>query len=441
MKFSQLGQLALASAVSVALVLGITACGQSNTIDFVYVASANSNPGQIYAFASDGQSGALAQINGSPFPAGRNPIALVRAERSDGTYIYALNHDDNTVIQYAAGSDGKLFAQNTYNIKSGTNPNGLAVSPDQSTLYVVVAYGLDANHNPFSATTPGIGALVQFPIVAKGALGPEVSYPTCNNPVAVAVLGSASNPAGGAVFVVNDPSGQLTTLIDSVATQNRGATGSATVIYPPAGACAGGAGAQGQITSYQITPKTNVLTPGLGSPFAAGVAPNAIATDPTNRFVYVTDFRQNLMLNYGVRGNSSTIAPLQGNDSTSPTQNLPSAITIDPRGKYIYVSNYGANSVSGYALNATTGAPSGLAGSSSATATDPGPAALIVEDSIGRYVYAANFIGNSITSLYLDPNAGTTQSGQNSPFPGVAKATAIASVKHGDHAIQKNAMY
>src|SRR3954452_21966797 len=134
MKFSQLGQLALASAVSVALVLGITACGQSNTIDFVYVASANLNPGQIFAFASDGQSGALAGVNGSPFPAGRNPIALARAVRSDGTYIYALNHDDNTVIQYAAGSDGKLFAQNTYNIKSGTNPNGMAGSPDPSTL-------------------------------------------------------------------------------------------------------------------------------------------------------------------------------------------------------------------------------------------------------------------------------------------------------------------
>ena len=56
MKFSQLGQLALASAVSAALVLGITACGQSNTIDFVYVASANNNPGQVYGFAADGES-------------------------------------------------------------------------------------------------------------------------------------------------------------------------------------------------------------------------------------------------------------------------------------------------------------------------------------------------------------------------------------------------
>ncbi len=83
MKFSQLGQLALASAVSAALVLGITACGQSNTIDFVYVASANNNPGQVYGFAADGESGALRQILGSPFPAGRNPIALVRAIQTE----------------------------------------------------------------------------------------------------------------------------------------------------------------------------------------------------------------------------------------------------------------------------------------------------------------------------------------------------------------------
>jgi 6-phosphogluconolactonase len=440
MKFSQLGQLALASAVSAAIVLGITACAESNTIDFVYVASANTNPGEVYGFASDGESGALRQILGSPFPAGRNPIALVRAIQTDGTYIYALNHDDNTITQYAAGSDGKLFAQNTYNIASGTNPNGMAVSPDQSTLYVVTAYGLDPAHNPYSPTTPGIGALVQYHIGANGALGTGVAYPTCNNPVAVAVLGSASNPAGGAVFVVNDPAGQLTTLIDTVAAQNRGATGSATVIYPTVGECSGGASAVGQITSYQITPKTNTLTPGIGSPFAAGVAPDAIATDPTNRFVYVTDFRQNLLLSYTVQGASSSIQPLPAN-STTPTGQLPSAVTVDPRGKYIYVSNYGAGTVSGYALNATTGAPGALAGTSSTSATDPGPAGIIVEDSIGRYVYTANFIGNSISSLFLDPNAGTTQPGQNSPFPGVAKPTAVATVKHGDHAIQVNASY
>ena len=432
MKFSQLGQFALASAVSAALVLGITACGQSNTIDFVYVASANADPGQVYAFAVDGESGALTQIVGSPISAGRNPIALVRAVRNDGTFIYALNHDDNTVTEYATNAEGKLKSLSTYTLQSGTDPNGITVSPDQSTLYVVEAYGRDPSGALYGPATPGIGALVQLPIGTNGALGSEAAYPTCNNPVAVNVLAN-----GSVVYVVNDPSGQLTTLIDTVAAENRAATGNPTVTYPAAGACFGGAGANGQITSYVVNSDKS-LTPGAGSPFSAGVAPNAIASDPTARFVYVTDFVTSQMYSYAVQANG-TIQALPS--PTEPTGQLPSAITIDPRGKYIYVSNYGANSVSGYALNQTTGQPSGLAGTSSVSAVDPGPVSVLVEDSIGRYVYTGNFIGGTISSLFLDPNAGTTRGGQNTPFPGVSKATALASVKHGDHTIQINPVY
>jgi sugar lactone lactonase YvrE len=319
-----------------------------------------------------------------------------------------------------------------YTLQSGTNPNGITISPDQSTLYVVEAYGRGPNGALYGPTTPGIGALVQLPIGAKGALGSEKSYATCNNPVAVNVLGN-----GSTVYVVNDPSGQITTLIDTVAAQNRAATGNATVIYPAAGACNGGAGALGQITSY-VVGASKTLTPGAGSPFAAGVAPNAIATDPTNRFLYVTDYTTSQMLSYSIQS-SGAIQPLP--TSTEPTGQLPSAITIDPRGKYIYVTNYNANTVSGFALNATTGEPSGLAGTSSTSAVDPGPVSVLVEDSIGRYVYTANFIGGTLSSLYLDPNAGTTRPGQNTPFPGVSKATALASVKHGDHTIQVNPSY
>ena len=419
MKFSQLGQLALASAVSGVLVLGITACGQSNTVDFLYVASANLNPGQIYAFSVDGESGVLKQILGSPFPAGRNPIALVTAPNEKA--VYALNHDDNTVIQYAVGSDGKLFSQNTYNIKSGTNPNGMALSPDGKTLYVVEAYGLDASGNPFSPTTPGIGALVQFPVNADATLGTETAYPTCNNPVAVNVLAN-----GSAVYVVNDPSGQLTTLIDTVAAQNRGATGSATVTYPAAGACFGGANAPGQITSY-VVGSDNTLTPGAGSPFAPGAAaPNAIASDPKASAVYVTDFATSQMYSFAVQSNGG----LQILTNPQPTGQSPSAVTIDPSGKFIYVANYGGNTISGFGIDQITGAPSVLAGTSNVGSADSGPASVLVEDALGRYVYTANFIAGTVSSLFLDLNAGTPHTGQSSPFPGVSKATAVASVKH-----------
>jgi 6-phosphogluconolactonase len=418
MKFSQLGRLALASAVSAALVLGITACGQSNTIDFVYVASANTNPGQIYGFAANGESGALTQILGSPVPAGRNPIALVTAPNNK--YVYALNHDDNTVGYYVAGSDGKLFAQATHSLQSGTNPNGMAISPDGSTLYVVAAYGLDAHSNPYSATTPGIGALIQIPIKSDGTLGTETAYPTCNNPVAVNVLAN-----GKAVYVVNDPSGQLTTLIDTVAAENRGATGSATVIYPAAGACFGGAGAQGQITSYTVG-SNDTLTPGTGSPFSTGTAaPNAITSDPTASFLYVTDFPTNLMYSYTVQSSNGGLTPLATAQTTGQS---PGAVTIDPGGKYIYVANYGGNTVSGFSIG-PGGTPTPLQGTSSFSAVDAGPAWVLVENS-DRYVYTANFIAGSVSSLFFDPNAGTIHPGQSTPFRGVAKATAVASVKH-----------
>jgi 6-phosphogluconolactonase len=431
MKFSQLGHLALASAVSAALVLGITACGQSNTIDFVYVASANSTTGQIYAYKANGLSGSLSGVLGSPFPTGRNPIALVTSP--NGTRLYALNHDDNTVIEYATGTDGKLYSLNTYNIPSGTNPNGMAMSPDGNTLYIVEAYGLAADGTPFSATTPGIGALVQYPVQGGpegtdsnskyGSLGKPISYPTCNNPVAVAVVGSNKTP-GAAVYVVNDPSGQLTTLIDTVATQNRGATGNATVIYPAAGACNGGAGAEGQITSYVIG-GNNSLTPGVGSPFAAGIAPNAIASDSASSSLYVTDFSTNQLYSYTTQSNGALVKLAD----PAPTGQLPSAITIDSAGKYLYVANYGAGTVGGFSVD-QTGSPHPLGGASGSSAVDSGPASVLIEDSSKKYVYTANFVAGSVSSLFLDPGTGNTHPGENTPFRGVAKATAVASVKH-----------
>ena len=433
MKFSQLGHLALASAVSAALVLGIAACGQSNTIDFVYVASANSITGQIFAYKANGLSGVLSVVEGSPFPAGRNPIALVTSP--NGTRVYALNHDDNTVIEYATGTDGKLYSLNTYNIPSGTNPNGMAMTPDGKTLYIVEAYGLAADGTPFSATTPGIGALVQYPVQGGpegtdsnskyGSLGKPVSYPTCNNPVAVTVVGGNKTSGPGAtVYVVNDPSGQLTTLIDAVATQNRGATGNATVIYPAAGACNGGASAPGQITSYVIGGNNN-LTPGVGSPFAAGIAPNAIASDPASNALYVTDFSTSQMYSYRVQGNGG----LANLAAPAPTGQLPSAITIDSAGKYLYVANYGAGTVGGFLLD-QAGTPHPLREASGTSAVDSGPASVMIEDSSKKYVYTANFVAGSVSSLFLDPNTGNTHPGQDTPFHGVAKATAVASVKH-----------
>ncbi len=69
-----------------------------------------------------------------------------------------------------------------------------------------------------------------------------------------------------------------------------------------------------------------VLTPLSGSPFAAGVQPSAIASDPSSTYVYVTDFTSGNVRGYSVA--SGNLTPLAG--SPFPAGNQPSAIVVDP---------------------------------------------------------------------------------------------------------------
>jgi 6-phosphogluconolactonase len=47
------------------------------------------------------------------------------------------------------------------------------------------------------------------------------------------------------------------------------------------------------------------LWPSSGSPYKAGVKPSALISDPTNRFVYVTDFASNQLIGYTIQGGST----------------------------------------------------------------------------------------------------------------------------------------
>ena len=111
----------------------------------------------------------------------------------------------NTVVEFAIGTDGKLYPQQTCNMP-GSYPTQLAVNKAGTYLYVVETYQPN-----FSTNIPGPGALVVFPINANGQLGATGSlctpvangtnafFPVGNNPVGVNVLAS-----GSYVYVVNE---------------------------------------------------------------------------------------------------------------------------------------------------------------------------------------------------------------------------------------------
>ena len=77
MKFSKTGQALLAAAVSLGVALGITSCGQSNTIDYLYITASKNNPGQISVYRVDLQSGALSSLKQYPMGLQPNWIEIV----------------------------------------------------------------------------------------------------------------------------------------------------------------------------------------------------------------------------------------------------------------------------------------------------------------------------------------------------------------------------
>jgi len=396
MKLSKTGQALLAAAVSIGIGLGITSCGESNTIDYLYVTATKNNPGQISVYRVDQESGALTQIPDSPYlSGGRNPVAEVTSP--NGANLYVVNHDDNTIVEFDIGTDAKLYPQHTYQTP-GTEPNALAINQAGTLLFV-----LDTYQATYSDANPGPGALVVFPVNSDGSLGSAIangSLPYWPVEYAPSTVNVTVN--GSFVYVANANTNNPT------AANQRGTISAFSV------------GSNGALTALYAS--SSAL------PYA-GVTPTASASDPTSRFLYVTDAASNQLYAYTIGGNG-TLTPLT--NGPFATGVYPDAVTIDPSGTYLYVANYNSNSISAYQITQATGTPSALSGSTSYT-TKTGPTCILIEPAFGRYLYTANFLDSSITGYGLNKNSGALTGTENSPYPSAGQPTCAAAVPHGNH--------
>jgi 6-phosphogluconolactonase (cycloisomerase 2 family) len=68
--------------------------------------------------------------------------------------------------------------------------------------------------------------------------------------------------------------------------------------------------------------------------------------------------------------------------------------------------------------------------------TDTEPVAIIVDPALGRFVYTANYLGNSVSGFELNPNTGALAATQATPYASGANPTAVVAVPHGNHATQ-----
>jgi len=174
-----------------------------------------------------------------------------------------------------------------------------------------------------------------------------------------------------------------------------------------------GGGAGGHIVPMTINQTTGALTqlsPVLGPGNAV-----TIAVDPTNKFLYSSDFNTNTVYGYSVDPSSGNLTPIAGSPYTNPFFGNGGPLTIDPVGSFLFVADSVGDLVT-YIRNAD----GTLVLSTAAAAHDMyQPIEILVAPS-GKFLYAANhsdFSGGGQISVYsIDGTTGGLTEVLGSPF-------------------------
>jgi 6-phosphogluconolactonase len=399
-------QLLAISAASIVAASVLSACA-TLTVDFVYVTCARgagpNNYGEVNVFEINSQSGRMRQIPTSPFfSGGRNPVAdVVSPDQAD---LYVVNKDDNTIVQFAIGTDGKLYPQNTVNTP-GIFPIAAGVSAS-GFLFVADTYMPLPTCSPAS---PCSGSIAVFPILTADqakALKPAQPADTLGAPVVNTAISAnywpltLSGGAAGDIFVPTSinvaSSGSYVYVAGYDANTNLG------YIFGFA------PGSDGTLSAI----------PGL--PIQVGTHPSAITSDSSGNYVYVTDSTLNLAYGFQIAG--GTLTPLSGSPYSTGSQ--PSAIVVDASAKYAMIANEQDSNLGVYSMN------SGNLSRLGTYTTGTQPVALGIDPSLNQYVYTANFLGNNVSGFQLNMNDGSLLNSQFSPSPSNPNPTAVAAVTH-----------
>ncbi len=403
MKLNKSSQLVLVSAAGLLAATLVTACSQiteTKTVDFVYVASSKAagpdNYGEINIFEINSDSGTMRQIPASPVPSGgRYPIS--EAVSTDYANLFVANQDDNSIVQFVIGTDGKLYSFNTVNTP-GIFP--VAIATSAANLFVVDTYQPLPSCSP---AAPCSGSIAVFPLTAGTSSTPTaIGSAAVNTSISaqywpLSVAGKASDvivPTGVAV----PPSGKFVfvSAYDSTVTPH-----------------------VGYIFAFSVG-TGGVLTAVGGSPFAAGAQPSAIASDASGNFIYAPDYARNQVMGFSVA--NGVLTPLSG--SPYPAGTAPAAIAVDQAYYYAFVANSTDSSITAYSMS------SGVLTRLGNYSVGLQPVAIGIDPSTQRYVFTANFLGNDVSGYQLQKADGSLLLSQGTPFASNNQPTAVASIPH-----------
>jgi 6-phosphogluconolactonase (cycloisomerase 2 family) len=414
MKLSRIGRVSMALVVSVAMGLGMTACG-GGTIGFMWVLGTQFN--QIAAFKIDDFTGNLTTPPDSlSTSGGSNPVALV--VRTGGRYLYVINKGGGAttsasgslpcgtaggIAEFAIGGQGVLTFQQCFQ-SQGSTPVWAAHDSTGNFLYVLdqvapAPANCDATHintpscygeiTVFSSdSTTGRLTLVLNQQVKDPVTGLQLTYfPVGQMPKMMALSGGCLFTLNGetqnqTVFPYSSGSnGQLVLTTNS--TISSGATRGTSIISGGTSIYITDAGAANTNSPGQILPFTvggtacslNTITGGPTQNLSPGANPVYTLVDSKNKYLYVANqsSTNSTVANSTISGftflSNGTLQAIPDTPGLNPypVGAGPVCMVEDPSNQYLYTSN-GDGTVTGKVLFAPTGQLSNLTRGSTFTA-------------------------------------------------------------------------
>jgi 6-phosphogluconolactonase (cycloisomerase 2 family) len=343
---------------------------------FVFVV--NEGDDAIAAFTINATTGALTAA-GTPAALELAPAAI--AVDQTGQFVYVPDRKNQIVSQYSVNSTtGALTAVPPDVATANTGGTSIAVTPSNQYVYVG-GFGT----SPF-------GSVAGFGLAAMtGILTP---------------LAFQNVPAGNwASALAIDPTGQF--------------------LF---------ATAQGEQHLYVFNIDSDgTLTPTAqtsSGPEGTGSAPSAVAVFPlggaSGGYVYTADSGANRIGTFSYDGTGTLNTIGDGDLNASATQ--PQALAIDPSGKFLYVANYADDTVSTFSLDPTTGLLTFVTQVSTGNMNKvPNAAPTDMKlDPSGQFLFVANKLDGSVSVFTVAAGvltlAGTYASGTNGDATPIALA-------------------
>ena len=350
--------------------------GQPVTKYYAYLA--NRASGNISGYSIDPATGSWTAVPGSPFMAGSSPVDMAVAPT--GKFAYAVNRGSQNISTYAINAaTGALSEISGSPFPTADQP--WRASVDNTGRYLFVGLSLrQVSAYTINANTGSLAEISGSPY-SQGPLG--LNSDLIVDPHGYFLLYVANTGLGIYGYTIDFDTGALS-LVQGSPFWN--------LFFPETSACLATdpqskflyVAYDGQFSFvyldfYRVEWATGNLT--LAGVWAGGgapgeVTPSSLVVDPSGRFLYLTDSRNDKVFAYAINAASGFLSELAG--SPFSTGLSPASMAIEPTGKFAYVANFGSNTVSAYSINSTTGVLTPISGSPFPVTGGQGPCAISI---------------------------------------------------------------